>query len=163
MGILAFLGWIFLGILIGLVCAIVALMLTKIWIIKYAEVDILNLLKSEGDFPAIYRLVEKKLVEKAILICWSAKRLVEKVANEGLIQEPTKNEILADISHTIEEIGKIDSLDGMPIGFLVLDSVDKAPKTILEEIQKFQNQQKKFYFMIRLFYVTFPYEIYNSK
>lgn len=136
-------------------------MIAKFWVIKYAEVDMLDILKAKNDLSEIYRLVEKKMLEKAILMCWMLRRFVEKILNNGLIPEKEGGEIILDIEETIKEIGEIDSLDGMPIGFLVFDEIRNLPPDIQNEIKALQKQQAKFRFIIRLFNFAFPYEIYH--
>lgn len=144
-----------------LVVFVVLCTIAKLWVIKYTEVDILDLFKAENDLSEIYRLVEKKMIEKAILTCWASKRLVEKILSSGLMPKKERDKIISDIEETIKEIGEINSLDGMPIGFLIFNSIRNVPPDIQNEIKTFQKQQAKFRFIIRLFNFAFPYEIYH--
>lgn len=140
--------WITLVIISFIVLKTLITLILGLYLIKYTEIDFLDLYKTDD----LRQIVENKMVEKNILLHYSARRLAEKVPEEHFDNKQQKNEVISEIEKTIEEIGKNNSIENMPLGTLVIyGNIQEAPKELKNEINSFLKQQKKYRLMLCIF------------
>ena len=123
-------------------------MILGLYLINFLNIDLLDEAKTD-DFR---RLIENKMVEKNILLHYSARRIAKKIPEENFEHSQQKNEVINEIEKIITEIGENNSVDNMPLGSLVFyGDTQEAPKELRNEINTFLKQQKKYRRMLRIF------------